>query len=89
MVNVPAVLSTYLHGYGLFRKSSGFQPAEQEVVFLAISQTIPVSGMTLTMLNDTHELHSLALTRALAVAVAVATIMDQPSTLVDPVALVW
>jgi uncharacterized peroxidase-related enzyme len=39
MVNVPAVLSTYLHGYGLFRKASGFQPAEQEVVFLAISQT--------------------------------------------------
>ncbi len=37
MVNVPAVLSTYLHGYGLFRKDSGFKPAEQEVVFLAIS----------------------------------------------------
>ncbi|MBV8679047.1 MAG: sensor histidine kinase [Aquitalea sp.] len=39
--------------------------------FLAVSQTIPVSNMTLTMLNDTHELHSLALTRALAVAVMV------------------
>lgn len=38
MVNAPAVLSTYLHGYGLFRKESGFLPAEQEVVFLAISQ---------------------------------------------------
>lgn len=38
MVNVPAVLSTYLHGYGLFRKESGFRPAEQEVVLLAISQ---------------------------------------------------
>ena len=38
MVNVPAVLSTYLHGYGLFRKASGFLPSEQEVVFLAISQ---------------------------------------------------
>jgi uncharacterized peroxidase-related enzyme len=37
MVNVPAVLSTYLHGYGLFRKESGLTPAEQEVVFLAIS----------------------------------------------------
>jgi len=37
MVNVPAVLSTYLHGYGLFRKESGLAPAEQEVVFLAIS----------------------------------------------------
>ena len=39
--------------------------------FLAINQTIPVSGMTLTMLLDTHEIHSLALTRALAVAVMV------------------
>jgi len=39
MANVPAVLSTYLHGYGLFRKESGLKPAEQEVVFLAISQT--------------------------------------------------
>lgn len=37
MVNVHAVLSTYLHGYGLFRKESGLKPAEQEVVFLAIS----------------------------------------------------
>lgn len=39
--------------------------------YLAINQTIPVSGMTLTMLIDTHEMHSLALTRALAVAVMV------------------
>lgn len=38
MVNVPGVLSTYLHGYALFRKDSGFTPTEQEVVFLAISQ---------------------------------------------------
>jgi len=38
MVNVPGVLSTYLHGYALFREDSGFTPAEQEVVFLAISQ---------------------------------------------------
>jgi len=39
MANVPGVLSTYLHGYGLFRKDSGFTPTEQEVVFLAVSQT--------------------------------------------------
>lgn len=39
MVNAPAVLSAYLHGYGLFRSESGFTPAEQEVVFLAVSQT--------------------------------------------------
>lgn len=38
MANAPAVLSTYLHGYGLFRSESGMKPAEQEVVFLAVSQ---------------------------------------------------
>lgn len=38
MANAPAVLSTYLHGYGLFRSESGFSPAEQEVVFLAVSR---------------------------------------------------
>lgn len=37
MANAPAVLSTYLHGYGLFRSESGFSPTEQEVVFLATS----------------------------------------------------
>lgn len=39
MVNAPAVLSTYLHGYGLFRSESGLTPTEQEVVFLAVSKT--------------------------------------------------
>ncbi|KGJ99631.1 carboxymuconolactone decarboxylase family protein [Thalassotalea sp. ND16A] len=38
MVNLPALLDTYLHGYGLFRESSDLTPAEQEVVFLAISK---------------------------------------------------
>ncbi len=38
MANVPGVLSTYLHGYDFFRKQSGFTSAEQEVVFLAVSQ---------------------------------------------------
>lgn len=38
MVNAPGVLTTYLHGYAAFRKESGFTPAEQEVVFLAISR---------------------------------------------------
>lgn len=38
MANAPAVLSTYLHGYALFRSESGLTPAEQEVVLLAISQ---------------------------------------------------
>jgi uncharacterized peroxidase-related enzyme len=38
MANAPGVLSTYLHGYDLFRKESGLSPAEQEVVFLSISQ---------------------------------------------------
>lgn len=43
MANAPAVLSTYLHGYALFRSESGLKPAEQEVVFLAVSQ---VNGCT-------------------------------------------
>jgi uncharacterized peroxidase-related enzyme len=38
MAIVPGVLSTYLHGYEIFRKQSGLTSAEQEVVFLAISQ---------------------------------------------------
>lgn len=38
MVNAPAVLDTYLHGYDLFRGESGFSPAEQEVILLAISK---------------------------------------------------
>jgi uncharacterized peroxidase-related enzyme len=37
MANAPAVLSTYLHGYALLRTESGLSPAEQEVVFLAVS----------------------------------------------------
>lgn len=38
MANAPGLLSTYLHGYALFRGESGFTPAEQEVVFLSVSQ---------------------------------------------------
>lgn len=38
MANAPGMLSTYLHGYDLFRKESGFTSAEQEVVFLVVSQ---------------------------------------------------
>lgn len=37
MVNAPALLGTYLGGYSRFRSESGFAPAEQEVVFLAVS----------------------------------------------------
>ena len=37
MVNAPALLGTYLSGYARFRGESGFTPAEQEVVFLAVS----------------------------------------------------
>lgn len=39
MANSPGLLSTYLDGYGRFRKASGFTPVEQEVVFLTISRT--------------------------------------------------
>ncbi|MFP4263566.1 MAG: carboxymuconolactone decarboxylase family protein [Halomonas sp.] len=38
MAKAPGVLSTYLHGYELFRNDSGFTPPEQEVVFLTISR---------------------------------------------------
>jgi uncharacterized peroxidase-related enzyme len=38
MANSPGLLDTYVHGYGRFRERSGFTPAEQEVVFLAISR---------------------------------------------------
>lgn len=38
MAHAPAVLSTYLHGYALFRKESGLSAPEQEVVFLAVRQ---------------------------------------------------
>lgn len=38
MANSPGLLDTYLHGYERFREASGFTPAEQEVVFLAISR---------------------------------------------------
>lgn len=34
----PGLLSTYLHGYALFRESGNFTPPEQEVVFLTISE---------------------------------------------------
>lgn len=37
MANAPALLSTYLHGYALFRSESALTPPQQEVVFLAIS----------------------------------------------------
>ena len=38
MANSPGLLSTYVQGYDTFRANSGFSPAEQEVIFLAISR---------------------------------------------------
>lgn len=38
MANSPGLLDTYIHGYEVFRASSGFTPVEQEVVLLAISR---------------------------------------------------
>ena len=38
MANSPGLLDTYIYGYDRFRESSGFTPAEQEVVLLAISR---------------------------------------------------
>jgi uncharacterized peroxidase-related enzyme len=38
MANSPGLLATYIDGYQRFRAGSGFTPAEQEAVFLAISR---------------------------------------------------
>ena len=38
MAYAPDLLNTYLAGYEGFRRNSGFSPAEQETVFLAISK---------------------------------------------------
>ena len=38
MANGPGLLEAYLHGYELFRATSGFTPVEQEVVFPSISR---------------------------------------------------
>lgn len=38
MANSPGLFDTYVHGYERFRMRSGFSPAEQEVVLLAISR---------------------------------------------------
>lgn len=38
MANSPALLETYLSGYSAFRSESGLSAAEQEAVFLAISE---------------------------------------------------
>lgn len=38
MVHSPGLLETYLSGYAAFRNDSGFTSAEQELIFLAISQ---------------------------------------------------
>lgn len=38
MANSPGLFDTYVHGYERFRALSGFTPAEQEVVLLAVSR---------------------------------------------------
>ena len=38
MANSSGLLNTYIQGYDALRASSGFTPAEQEVIFLTISQ---------------------------------------------------
>lgn len=38
MANLPAVLDHYTGAYAAFRETAGFSPAEQEIVFLAISE---------------------------------------------------
>ena len=38
MANSPGLLGTYRFGYDQFRRHSGFNPSEQEIIFLAISR---------------------------------------------------
>ena len=38
MAHSPGLLGTYRFGYDQFRRHSGFNPTEQEVIFLAISR---------------------------------------------------
>ena len=38
MANMPAVLEHYTASYAVFREAAGFTPAEQETVFLTISE---------------------------------------------------
>ncbi len=65
MVDAHAVLSTYLHGYGLFRSESELSNFEQEVVFLAaIRKGHPIPDTLLTALH--------------APAVAMVTIQGRP-----------
>lgn len=37
MASLPALLSTYSHGYQLLRQEAGFNAIEQEVIFLSVS----------------------------------------------------
>ena len=39
MANSSGLLNTYIQGYDAFRANSGFSPAQQEVILLAISRT--------------------------------------------------
>ncbi len=39
MANLPGLLATYSFGYDKFRKESGFDPAEQDVILLTVSRT--------------------------------------------------
>lgn len=39
MAKLPGVLAGYLSTYDSFRKTAGFTPAEQEIVFLTVSRT--------------------------------------------------
>ncbi len=37
MANNPALLDAYIHSYKTFRQNSGFNPVEQEIIFLSVA----------------------------------------------------
>lgn len=76
MANAPGLLDTYVHGYERFRALSGFTPAEQEVVFLAISRE---NGCGYCMAA-----HSLIADRMSGVPVAVTDAIRDGTPIPDP-----
>lgn len=76
MANSPGLLETYVDGYDRFRASSGFSPAEQEVVFLVVSRG---NGCEYCVAA-----HSLIAERMSRVPKAVITAIREGSAIPDP-----
>lgn len=76
MVNQPALLTSYIHGYQLFRTATDFGPIEQEVVFLAISSDNGCDYCTAA--------HSMVADKASGVPADVLSAIRAGATIADP-----